>query len=302
MIMATPPQEHVSNVLRDVEMLGSHFGRCQSTLPDILVDPCLPTECMRKRLATFFSRSATLHILCWLGHGDAEGNWILGDGVLTLNELSSIWGNKAQRQHESHLFILSDCCFSGAWVQQASTQRLPTISIQASCSERERLYDGAFIPLWLQYIHGRYPVAHVLDSFSRLKITPRAYHKGCYQLLSPSINPLLRYLFDTSSKCDCDRVFDGVTNAVKRGVSDGVYRVGRSAVRNTWPVLVVASIATHVLSWILVLILTVVAICLCLLLDWKQFGVAWKAFTPQSIAQTFVDAFVEMKPRKHSAA
>ena len=102
-------------------------------------------------------------ILYYSGHGQKDtGNWcfegkrkiMADDGVIkeeyvireyiSLNDIMKLWNNREKNDSfEQWLFIIADCCYSGAWVNILKNDLKPhNIQMQAACGHNELSVDS----------------------------------------------------------------------------------------------------------------------------------------------------------------
>ncbi|CAM2723334.1 unnamed protein product [Rotaria socialis] len=81
---------------------------------------------------------ATTFIIYWCGHGEPNtGNWSFSeDEMMSCTELINLW-TLANRGVRDALTIISDTCFSGAWIDELRTQQVPNLAYQAACHSDE---------------------------------------------------------------------------------------------------------------------------------------------------------------------
>jgi len=105
-------------------------------------------------------------MLFYSGHGlEDTGDWKLcDDHPITLDEIIDVFGRSHAFQTGCKLYINSDCCHSGFWVEQAKNwmrnanflprkklKVLQNVAIQASCQHDQNALDGLFMKQWIQY-------------------------------------------------------------------------------------------------------------------------------------------------------
>lgn len=96
-------------------------------------------------------------LIWYTGHGREDtGDWPLKDGFLTFRDIYELY--KTNFRHRP-LYIVSDCCYSGAWVKECARlldrdgitcgsvakQRGIVIKVFAACLPNETAYDKFFI-------------------------------------------------------------------------------------------------------------------------------------------------------------
>jgi hypothetical protein len=87
-------------------------------------------------LVPYCNKKESTLILYYTGHGaERTGNWCFVDGEISYSEVCA-----SLREIQFGAYIISDCCFSGAWIHEATLQ-FPVI---AASSSSEVAYDGVF--------------------------------------------------------------------------------------------------------------------------------------------------------------
>ena len=82
-------------------------------------------------------------VLIWYtGHGQIDtGNWVLKDGFLTFEDIYNLYMRYLKGRH---LYIITDCCFSGAWVVECA-RLLDRDGITCShAAKRKQVYIKVF--------------------------------------------------------------------------------------------------------------------------------------------------------------
>lgn len=93
------------------------------------------------------------------GHGTAyEGNWCFENAegevceYVTLEEVMDLWQKHSPDPQSQYLWLVLDCCFSGAWVKKAKQENM-LVTVCASCCEdevsKEDELGGYFLKDWL---------------------------------------------------------------------------------------------------------------------------------------------------------
>jgi len=81
---------------------------------------------------------AITFIVYWSGHGQPNtGNWSFSEGEwITCSELINLW-TSTNRSDRDALTIISDTCYSGAWISELRTKQIPNLAYQAACRSDE---------------------------------------------------------------------------------------------------------------------------------------------------------------------
>lgn len=112
-----------------------------------IFDELLTKASLLTRVQRFFGAPGELFVLFYAGHGwPGTGDWILQDEDVSLADILHLWN---RRSGHGVLLIISDACYSGAWVMEAARLRSSNVVVQSSCAALERALDGVFISLWL---------------------------------------------------------------------------------------------------------------------------------------------------------
>ena len=104
----------------------------------------------------FSNKDADVIFLYYTSHGcNPNGDWAIpkkgdapGFDIVSLHEIRELWNATwRHRKTNSHLVIIADSCYSGAWVKKIDEERNGTfrnvnISMVASCRANETCYDG----------------------------------------------------------------------------------------------------------------------------------------------------------------
>ena len=133
-------------------------------------------------IAYFESVKGRGAIVMYSGHGDGTGSWCMTDGRISYLDVLHWWqgvdatiGTKDKNYHLGTLTIISDCCHSGQWAQDAAwhyaemrgrggvgaeevKKRDPTdkyeylerVFVQAACDKDRLTPDAAFAPAFCQ--------------------------------------------------------------------------------------------------------------------------------------------------------
>eukprot|EP01084_Bolivina_argentea_P225568 381152_1 len=106
------------------------------------------SDVLREIRSLFRDRDRKSFILYYSGHGKKlQGDWCFEKGngsqineYITLNDILAAFNHyHNQRQN---LIIISDCCFSGAWVRNLEQRRVRNVYMQASCRSNQTCSDG----------------------------------------------------------------------------------------------------------------------------------------------------------------
>jgi hypothetical protein len=83
-------------------------------------------------------------VLIWYtGHGEeATGNWVFEDGCLKFEDIYNLYKTKFKGHY---LYIVTDCCYSGAWVVECA-RLLDSDGINCGhAAKRERIFIKVFV-------------------------------------------------------------------------------------------------------------------------------------------------------------
>lgn len=106
--------------------------------------------------------------LYYSGHGTTlNGDWCFEDSrgrttdYITLDDILSLWqAAQAQGLDKRMLYINSDACFSGAWVQAVKSRGVGSVTVRASCGPLEVSWDtpsgGVFTKAMLKCMKGHH--------------------------------------------------------------------------------------------------------------------------------------------------
>jgi hypothetical protein len=89
--------------------------------------------------------------LFYSGHGVMlKGTWCFENcagkvtDYITFEDITAMWKRaRASYPRKIKLYLICDCCFSGAWVRAAEQLNDPTVCVRASCGETEVSWDSA---------------------------------------------------------------------------------------------------------------------------------------------------------------
>jgi len=116
-----------------------------------------PVEEVRRAINTvMMDPKATVVELYYSGHGRTlTGDWCFEDRSgqitdhITFKDILAMWRTARSRHpRKIKLYLICDCCYSGAWVEEAARLGDPTVVVRASCGETQLSWDtpsgGAF--------------------------------------------------------------------------------------------------------------------------------------------------------------
>jgi len=101
-----------------------------------------------KVIDSFFEQPASYFVLYWSGHGeDGTGDWLLSDTEsISLYNLVQGWKKalKKSNKPKKQFLIISDCCYSGCWVQKLNENKEKysnyNLTVQSACTSKELAY------------------------------------------------------------------------------------------------------------------------------------------------------------------
>ncbi|CAF3669596.1 unnamed protein product [Rotaria socialis] len=97
-------------------------------------------------ISTFFARDppSQVYMVYYSGHGERlTGNWVFTDGTISYDEIISMWCQSGKSENYG-LWIISDSCFSGQWIQTAhhlNTSNCMFIRMLCSSEANKVSYD-----------------------------------------------------------------------------------------------------------------------------------------------------------------
>jgi len=132
----------------------------------------------RKVLDEFFNQPHYRSFwISYSGHGRSSflgmelgGDWVVGGEYLSLEEIVEKFSQSTAYQRDSVLWIISDCCYSGAWVERAKKMKIPRLAIQASSQHNETSWEYDLEPGG--YFTFRYSTAYAQRKITPLNIIP----------------------------------------------------------------------------------------------------------------------------------
>lgn len=82
-------------------------------------------------------------IIYYSGHGDEDGDWVFPDDVVTFDDVER-YNNKIDTGYVIN--VISDCCFSGRWVQQSNKKTKMNVLAASAPDEcaLDRIFAQAF--------------------------------------------------------------------------------------------------------------------------------------------------------------
>ena len=141
-----------------VSDISAVFRLCcvkQITVLKMLNDIPGPTSrAVLQAIEALFQSDSENCLLVFSGHGNrADGAWCFKEaGSITPAQISELWANRARPEAHRMLYIVSDSCYSGLWVENLVQ---PTVFVQASASRdelcSETLEGGDFTLRWISH-------------------------------------------------------------------------------------------------------------------------------------------------------
>jgi len=138
------------------------------------------TEVMNS-LKKVFNLGKQLVDVYYSGHGVTyEGDWCFEDSggnvieYITFEEIVELWRKRLNGGNNQKLYLICDCCFSGAWAIK-STNNLFSIIVYAACRENQYAFENENGGLFTRdFINQKKSGPLVFERFS-LQHSPRLY-------------------------------------------------------------------------------------------------------------------------------
>lgn len=152
----TKQDVHLEELLwqRDFRVITEFFERTHAT-----IWRCVPTRLRSSRQEAFdlineffqldndtVKNERKTFVIYWCGHGGVRsGNWgFTTGGNITCRDMINAWNSRPIAGHfndMSALTIISDTCFSGAWIDELKAENIPRLAYQAA----SRSYEPAYV-------------------------------------------------------------------------------------------------------------------------------------------------------------
>jgi hypothetical protein len=145
-----PPKEGKGNlgdkVKQDINA-WEHFLKFDSGKKLIENGEKQPKSMVVKEIQDFFNGGHKKYFLVYSGHGDGNGDWCFEDSngkwveTLSLAEIADMF-SKRKNKVAAQVWIVCDCCCSGAWAYEQNEKKHGGICIWAACDKTQKAFIG----------------------------------------------------------------------------------------------------------------------------------------------------------------
>lgn len=130
----------LDGVLFDVRHMQQLLKEIHTEIYNAIYEKLFTKQKALQTITTFLCEksSARVYILYYSGHGEnRRGSWVFTDGTVSCDEVLNIWCQSGKAENSS-LWIISDSCFSGQWIQRVQYLNISNcMFIRMLCSSEE---------------------------------------------------------------------------------------------------------------------------------------------------------------------